>query len=244
MVYLVISSLTFLYSIHHTHTKYTPGSFRITPSETRQGWAWALSTSWSLSLRLHAWSLAKGSTHIGSFLDKDCHSSRAGVNPPSQGILAALVFQILLSWFELMNFTVHPSSNTYRDSLRCLLDAPHPVDGSHFSCWIKATKSSRCSAHVSADDSPIPVFLNRTTGFDVVDKHHILSWSLNVSSLILLVKAMFFSWPTGPGLLMPDNSKIFFMILISPQESIYALHGSPNSQSTVSDTTARNRPIQ
>lgn len=187
MVCLVISSLTFLYSIYHTHTKYPPGSFRITPSETRQGWAWALSTSWSLSLRLHAWSLAKGSTHIGSLLDKGWQSSRAGVNSPSQGILAALVFQILLSWYELMNFTVHPSSDTYRDSLRRLLDALHPVDGSHFSCWIKATKSSLCSAHVFADDSPITVFWNRITGFGVVNKHHSLSWSLNVSSLILLV---------------------------------------------------------
>lgn len=53
-----------------------------------------------------------------------------------------------------------------------------------------------------------------------------------------------FLWPTGPGFLMPDNWKISCMILISPQESIYALHGSPNSQRTVSDTTASNRPIQ
>lgn len=51
-------------------------------------------------------------------------------------------------------------------------------------------------------------------------------------------------WLTGPGLLMPDNSKILCMILISPQESICVLYGSPNSHSTVSDTTASNRPIQ
>lgn len=104
-------------------------------------------------------------------------------------MLGALMFQILLSSYALMNVTVHPSVpcsiNSHHDLLCRLLDSLRSVDGFHFSCWVKAAKSSRCSGHMFMNDSSVGDFLNRVfkmiSGFDVVNKDHILSSALNIS---------------------------------------------------------------
>lgn len=88
----------------------------------------------------------------------------------------AEILPIMEGFISLMHFTVHPISiNTHGGSLGRLLNSLHSVDGSHFSCWIKLTKWDRWrSGGDFVGRSSIAVFLKRTSGFDLVNKHRVL----------------------------------------------------------------------
>lgn len=158
--------------LNTTHKKYHPGSFLITPLETRQRWDWALSTSWSLSF-LYAWSLAKGSANIGWLTGKVCQSSRAGANPPNQGICTSClglpdpIIMIRADEFH------GPSSSIFVNRYSPRLSPPCrwiPFFSFNQSEKVELMLSSCLSGRF--DNYELP---NRSPGFVVVDKHTILS---------------------------------------------------------------------